>query len=280
MAVNWIKIALGTLADVVVQAANAAKSAASNVLLVQPIDEDGEVIAGGAGGVGGGAGIYSVQQKDFTATYLAATQLTIAGLPSGTTVGAFSEVHSWDSTGVKTIYRPDKNAFAWNDSTGVLTVTGATFAATDDDYDVFMWDTPKGYSPSTDSNVVHVINPDWSQEDRVTLADITNGADDTYYYYIQMSTFRKLGLQLDLAGGSGTVTVTVEATLEDGADITALTYIDVTNDVFGAASYTADAILGDNAEKLAIATYVRIKVVASTGGADDADWTIEAKKVY
>jgi hypothetical protein len=114
-----------------------------------------------------------------------------------------------------------------------------------------------------------------------TLAEVTNGTDGTYYYYVDMDTFRKTGWQLVLDGGSGSVTATVEGTIQnDGTAMSSCAYEDVTSDLFGAASFTADALLVDNAEALAVCKYVRIKIVASTGGSNDADWTIYHARLY
>ena len=137
------------------------------------------------------------------------------------------------------------------------------------------------YDATTDSSRVQVIQ---SPEDHYvpeTLADVTDGTDGTYYYYVDMDSYRKCGFQLVLDGGSGTVTVTIEATLQDdGTAMSSCTYVDVTSDVFGSASFTASDILVDNAEALSVAKYVRVKVVANTSGADDADWTIYHKRLY
>lgn len=108
-----------------------------------------------------------------------------------------------------------------------------------------------------------------------TLAAVTNGEDGTEYYYIDMAGWKRAGFQLILNGGSGTVTVTVEGTMQDdGTAQGSCTYVDITNDVFGAANFTASAMLNDYTGKLVGFKYVRVKVVASTGDADDADWTI------
>ncbi len=112
------------------------------------------------------------------------------------------------------------------------------------------------------------------------LANVTNGADDTYYYYTDMNTFSKLGIQLALDGGSGTVTVTLEGTLQDdGTAPASCTYIDISS-AFGAASWTASTVLVDDTGYCGLFKYIRVKVVASTGAADDADWKITAKKLY
>jgi len=141
--------------------------------------------------------------------------------------------------------------------------------------------TQPAFDGATNSIRYNDVSPESTQYIPETLADVTDGTDGTYYYYVNMDSYRKGGWQLILDGGSGTVTVTVEATLQsDGTAMSSCTYEDVTSDVFGSASYTADDILLDNAEALAVAKYVRIKVVASTSGSDDADWTIYNLRLY
>lgn len=136
-----------------------------------------------------------------------------------------------------------------------------------------------GYDSGTDSNKVFEVNPLSEHHVEETLADETNGADGTYYYYVDMDGYKHFSAQLELSGGSGTCTVTVEATnQDDGTAAASCTYQDVTNGLFGSASYTAsDFLIADTAQSF---KYVRYKVVASTGGADDADWTIYHKKQY
>ena len=94
-----------------------------------------------------------------------------------------------------------------------------------------------------------------------------------------MDGFKYFALQATLSGGSGTCTVTVEGTCQDdGTAPASCTYVDVTNDLFGAASFTAsDMLIADGVNPF---KYVRVKVVAATGAADDADWTLYLKKLY
>lgn len=107
------------------------------------------------------------------------------------------------------------------------------------------------------------------------LVKVTNGADGTYYYYISMKLVEELSLQFNLDGGSGTCTVTVEGTIQDDGTLKGdCDYIDMTNFAFSQPNYTADAIAMDHERILAMCRWVRLKVVASTGAADDADWTI------
>mgnify|MGYP001548464897 CR=1 FL=1 len=136
-----------------------------------------------------------------------------------------------------------------------------------------------GYDPGTDSNKMFEINPLSEHHVEETLADVTNGADGTYYYYVDMDGYKHFSSQLELSGGSGTCTVTVEATnQDDGTAAASCTYQDVTSGLFGSASFTAsNFLIADTAQSF---KYIRYKVVASTTGADDADWTIYHKKQY
>jgi hypothetical protein len=112
-------------------------------------------------------------------------------------------------------------------------------------------------------------------------AEVTDGADGTYDYYVNMATFRKMGIQLELSGGSGTVTVKIYGSLEEtDGDPSLLTYQDIGAAVFSAASWTASAMLLDAVEALSMISYVHIEVVASTGGANDADWSIYTSRLY
>jgi len=112
------------------------------------------------------------------------------------------------------------------------------------------------------------------------LCEVTNGTDGTYYYYIDMERFREAGLQLILDGGSGTVTVTIEGTMEGTGEAAAdCTYSDVSS-LWGASDWTADDILTDGDKVAGQFKYLRAKVVADTSDADDADWTIYSSKGY
>jgi hypothetical protein len=117
-----------------------------------------------------------------------------------------------------------------------------------------------------------------------TLADVTNGSDDTYYYYSDMDGYTSLSLQAVLDNGSGSCTMTIEGTKQDdGTAPASCAYVDITADVAGAASFTgADSpiIIDDDGCVLGGYKYVRVKIVAATGAADDADWTIYSKRLY
>jgi len=87
-----------------------------------------------------------------------------------------------------------------------------------------------------------------------------------------------------LDSDAGTVTVTLEATLQHGCAPAACDYDDVTNDTFGVASLVSAAAPAndmwiDHAEKTALYTYVMIRVAAATGG-NTGDWTIRGGVMY
>jgi hypothetical protein len=96
-----------------------------------------------------------------------------------------------------------------------------------------------------------------------------------------MASYTRLDMQATLSGGSGTCTVTVEASIQaDGTAPASMVYQDVTNLAYGAATFTASAMLVDNTQFFGAFNYVKVKVVAATGAANDADWTIYIKKTW
>jgi hypothetical protein len=137
------------------------------------------------------------------------------------------------------------------------------------------------YTAGTTSLRTEEIDPLDQKLGSATLADVTDGADGTYYYYVDKEGFRYEGIQATLDGGSGTVTVTIECSIQDdGTAQASCSYVDVTSDVAGVASWTATFLFTDNDQKLGACKYVRYKVVAATAAADDADWTLFHKKWF
>ncbi len=116
-------------------------------------------------------------------------------------------------------------------------------------------------------------------KDTGDLVSVTNGTDDTYYYYIDMSYFEALSFQGTMDCVAGTVTMTIEGTLQDdGTAQASCTYADITNAVFAVANVQSAAapvvvFLVDNSKKLGTFKYIRVKIVANTT-ANTGDWTI------
>jgi len=135
-----------------------------------------------------------------------------------------------------------------------------------------------GYAEGTGAWRQFSTNPPWTHRVGETLVSVASKAVGTYYYPIDMDTYRQLGLQL-VIGGAGVATVTVEASMQDdGTAPGAITnYRDVTLGVFGSANFIASDFLVDNARKLASARWVRVKVVVSV---DVADYTIYTRRTW
>jgi hypothetical protein len=113
-----------------------------------------------------------------------------------------------------------------------------------------------------------------------TLADLASMGDGTTYYYIDMEGFRRLSLQLELDGGSGTMTATIEMTLQnDGTAQASCSYLDVTASAYGTSTYTTSSMLVDDTGYFANAKYVRVKIVIS-GASNDAALTIYSGKIF
>lgn len=106
-----------------------------------------------------------------------------------------------------------------------------------------------------------------------TFVSVTNGADDTYYYQFSV-TKGSSGHQFVISGGSGSVTVTLEANMDGDTDNTSTNWTDVSLVNLGVVNITASSIFTDTANRLPCYALCRWKVVAATGGANDGDWTI------
>lgn len=108
------------------------------------------------------------------------------------------------------------------------------------------------------------------KEQRLAYVAAGSAANTTYYYYLPVLDYRILGLHCEWTAGAGggTIAVTIEASgmpieFGTGGDESTLTYRDITNAVFGVASWTDDFIACDNAAKLCGCTWVRVKVVVA-----------------
>jgi len=246
----------------------------------------GSSSASASASAGGGDALY-ISPEDFVVTYTSATTLTLTGLPYTPDIEQFVSVSVFDSTGKETVYTPSSNAFSYNSSTGVLTVSGATFSATDGGYRVLVWGPDKAYSQSIDAKQELLVNPPWDHYSTGVLLEKTSYADTTGdYYYLDMSGFTNGSFQLILDGGSGTITATLEGTIQDdGTAPSACSYADITNATFGTASFSATTPAStfmaiDNTSKLGGYKYLRWKIVVNTGGANDASADIYYKLWY
>lgn len=263
--------------ELTLKQADTVPTSSTIVVPSQLVDERGDIIRDTLLAL---PGTKSASQGHFTVAYTAATQLTLTGLSFTPENRDFVMVIERDENGDETVYTPRNFGMTYNSGTGVLTVTGATFSShADATFDVLINDTPVAVDIPGNQLLTWRNNPAWEQNTTATLIDETNLTDDTYYRYVDMDGYTRAGFVLTLDGGSGTITVTVEGTTETGTPST-LTYRDITYDTFNITNTTTNDEWVDDAGKLGCYTYIRFKIVASTGGADDSDITITAKKLF
>jgi hypothetical protein len=118
----------------VINAANTARAATDNVLLVQNIDAGGKVGTGSTGVSGGGYTTYTFDNTNSlgqgSVAYTAATQLTVSDLSFTPAAQALIKIEQYTSVGVfVNSFSPQSYTITY--AAGVYTVTGATFAPTD-----------------------------------------------------------------------------------------------------------------------------------------------------
>lgn len=218
--------------------------------------------------------------KDFVATYSTATDLTLTGMSFAPALEDFIGVFV-PTPGSQRFLVPGINEFSWVAAAGggTLTVTGAVFDASET-FVVLVRGPERGYNSTTDDNNVVVINPNWEQDSYVLVVDQTDGATDTYDYYVNMTGFRFGTWYQNLDNGSGTTTLTVEYTIQDdGTAPDSCTYVDVGLAEYGKASWTgADAPSLEYIDVATVIKYLHFKIVTDTGVADDGDWYIDMLK--
>jgi hypothetical protein len=246
--------------------------------------------------------IYSNLREDFDAAYTSATSLTLTNLPSWLSVTAEKIVaigaRPTGTTDWDWIYQRGSGNLEIAYAAGVITVSGSLPLIATYEFGVWIEDIPRyqgsnidatyhlqvrdeAFTVATRSERVEEIDPIDTKYVPDTVADVTNGTDGTYNYYLDMSTHRKGTLQLELGAGTSAAVVKIYGTVQDdGTAAASCTYQDIGSATFGAASWTTGShILNDNTEKLAGYKYIKIEVVAS-GGGNDADWTIYSKRLY
>ncbi len=140
------------------------------------------------------------------------------------------------------------------------------------------------------SNAIRFIetNPLDTRTINVVQVDVTDYAETapphTVPYYSANTGYRYNSWQLDLDSDNGTVTATIECTLEPDCAPAACAWFDATFDTFGVNSLISAAAPAvdqwiDNDQKLAACTYTALVIVYNTGAAnDDGDaWVSHAK---
>ena len=207
-----------------------------------------------------GASIYSAGQGDFTVAYTSSATVTLAGLPFTPTSVQFIEVVRLDTTGKQTKLRPYNYAFSYVGATGVLTVTGVSFVATDT-YDVFLWGPQKTVNTSANAQNVLILNPGPSTYTSATLLTGTAATGDVYSY-IDVAGLRYAGLQYSFTAGTCSGACDVSLT-DDGSAASSCVYVPYTYDRFGVHYVTASSLL--EFDTPLVAKYLRVKVSATSG---------------
>jgi len=139
------------------------------------------------------------------------------------------------------------------------------------------------YTYATQSNRSEEIDPLAQQHREITILDETNiTTNTTGYVYIDMDNFRGFSIQGETSGATPTdvLTVTVEASnQDDGTDPASVAWQDVTNALFGVASWVDTDFFGIVDTQVPF-KWVRVKYVTSNGGGNDADLTMFLKKMF
>jgi len=121
------------------------KTSANSIPVVLPSDAPAST-----GSTSSGDNTY-LSPADFTATYASGTTLTLTGIPFTPTNAQFASVKKVTAGAAAVTYTPDVNIMSYNSSTGVLTVTGATFAAGDTFVVTIMAGPPKRTDTANDA---------------------------------------------------------------------------------------------------------------------------------
>lgn len=223
---------------------------------------------------------------DGSATYTSNVTITCAGFPFtvDSTICRISYIAYKPSAGSWTVLVNGTNGVSMTSSSNVITVSGAgTPFASGDSYRVGIAYQTKGYTAGTASNRMQEIDPISEKHVEETLIAVTNQTTNTTAYaYMDMDGYSTLALQGETSDTTPTdvLTVTVEASIEDdGTAAASCAYQDVTNLLFGVASWVDTDFFGVVNLPFPV-KYIRVKYVTSNGGGNDADLTVYAKRMF
>lgn len=231
---------------------------------------------------------------DFTVAFTSTTTITVAGAPfvvaDANCYVAFIAYRPNHSTGAYHVLV--NGQYSITSAANVITVVGAGAPfQLGDTYIVGIRAMDKAFSAPENAFNQTVLNPENVHYAGSTLFNVTNGADNTYYYYIDLSTYNHISFQFSLHGGNAGAAAGVVATCEgsiqdDGTAAAACLFADITNDMFGVANLTAlpntaaTDIWVDDQGAAGGFKWTRIKIVAATIGPDTGDWLAYSKKWY
>ena len=111
-----------------------------------------------------------------------------------------------------------------------------------------------------------------------TLANVSSSGSGTFNYYLDMDGYKYVTFQSAHTAGSGTVTMTFEATTENNVASGSATYVDVGSKYLGAAS-----LVNTSGSVLDFTTpinfrWIKVKIVCDAGGSAASGWKITAKQ--
>jgi len=245
------------------------KTSANSIPVVLPSDA-----AANSGSASSGDATY-MSPTDFTATYASGTTLTITGLPYTPTAAQFMSVKRQDTTGVSVTYTPDVKAFAYNSSTGVLTVTGAAFTATDV-FVVTAIGPTKMMDVSNDAQRNAPIRDlsDQYVSETFTLTNVPNATPDETII-VDLSGYRGWSVHVEKTGGADTFDVDYFVSNEDA--LSTADWLEITP-TFASGSATADHIAHPDSQML-VTKGLKLKITTA-GAANDADFQAFVRRWY
>jgi len=139
------------------------------------------------------------------------------------------------------------------------------------------------YNAITNANRTSEVDPLSEHYLGPIVVDIAGQTDGTFDYYIDLSTYREMALQIvDVPGAAGDNTYTVLGTvLDDGTAPAACPYQNIGNAVYGAANWVTSAMLLDAERVAGQFKYINVHVVRANDAANsDGGWSIYAKKLW
>ena len=235
-----------------------------------------KVSGGGSAGSASSGDSTHMSPEDFTAVYASATTLTLTGFDGFTpTAAQFVSVKRQDTTGVSVTYTPDANAFSFNPTTGVLTVTGAAFTATDV-FVVTVLGREKRSDKTADAKKVASVIPLENRQTSLLSYSVSN-ISTVATHYIDVSSYDRVMVQFDKTGGVDTLTYTISATAQDdGTADSSCKYDDITQ--YGTVCLTAGAaasFTADCAHQIITKGMKYLKLtITPSGGANDGDYAV------
>ena len=207
--------------------ADAAKTAATMVLVTQNIDSSGNI--------GGGSSPSTTADykspADFTATYTSNVTITLRGVPITITDNSqIKYIMMVPAAGQAKIFVNGSGGVTIAHAANVLTISGAGTPFTAGDvYEVGINGTTKAYDLSTDAKKTINLTPESSKYVQDSLVDTTNVAADTNYYPsstgMSMDGYKDFSLSGKFIDADGTMTLSLQATNDE--DTTNAEWIDI-----------------------------------------------------